>query len=541
MISVNNNSIAEADYFKLTRACDKLICRPDAPPSVVALSWLHVINEVPFILTAYSDVLQAGKTRNRRIPQSNSFVSIRDQNRSSAFYCAQFVKSFVRSFYFSDNRLITEPVAGNPFLSELDPARTRVDVIIVTWLLNRDHLAEPTDFYFGELQQLLLKRGLSSLLLMRNQSGYFSHKLQKQALRKGPCARLLLPDTQSPGDELGYLKQGLALRRYLRDHCIDGGSDVERGVSRKASEFSVLSPSLQNLRLHDQIEMICRQLLPSMVITLYEGHAWERCVWHAAREANQRTLCVGYQHTILRKHSHALKRSLSPHRTGYDPDLILTLGRITQKMLEGSEGLSSVKKMVYGTHRRFDTRIEITEPKTTATFLVLPEGVESESMYLFDLALSCAPYLPDVRFIFRMHPVLPFAKIKPLLNGYPPKTGNVEVSVNPDIDDDFAQAGYILYRGSSTVMYAILAGLKPYYFERPNEMNFDPIFELTVWREQVQSPEELIQKFEVDQTASKALRRRHWKEALSYCDQYTRSVREETLDQIIALSPGNGS
>ncbi|MDP6683404.1 MAG: hypothetical protein QF876_10515 [Desulfobacterales bacterium] len=537
MKSVNEITVTDTAYFKLTRTCDNLICRPDAPSSIVAIPWLHVINEVPFMLSVYSDVLPVVETQNHKIPQSNPFISVRDQNRGAVFYFAQFVKSFIRSFYFRDSRLITASAPEKPFLPDLD--MTRVDVLIVTWLLNRDHLEKISDFYFGELQQLLLNRGLSSLLLMRNQSGYHSHELQQQTLRKGSTGRLLLPDTQSPGAELGYLRKGLELRRYFRKHRFEGYSEFEKRLFQKASEFSVLSPGIQNLRLHDQIEIICRRFEPSIVVTLYEGHAWERCVWHAAREANPETLCVGYQHTILRKHSHALRRSLHPLRKGYDPNLILTLGSVTQKMLEKSMQLPNISKMIYGTHRRFNSRIKFEEPKSTTTFLVLPEGVESESMYLFNIALACAPHLPDVRFIFRMHPVLLFDDVRPLLKGYPPKTGNVEVSDNPDPEEDFARSGYILYRGSSTVIYAILAGLKPYYFERPNEMNFDPIFELTVWRERVRSTDELIRKFKADQKTSPDLRSRQWTEALTYCDQYTRSVREETLDWMIAHSVSN--
>ena len=208
-------------------------------------------------------------------------------------------------------------------------------------------------------------------------------------------------------------------------------------------------------------------------------------------------------------------------------------------MLERSAGLKNIKKKVYGTHRRIGTGAKVQEPKRIPAFLVLPEGVESESIYLFDLALACAEFLPDVRFVFRMHPVLPFENIRPMLNGYPPENGNVELSDRQNIEDDFARTGYVLYRGSSTVMYAILAGLKPYYFERANEMNFDPVFELAVWRELIGSPEELIQKFKTDRRTSTELRRLHWKEALTYCDEYTLSVQEEAVDHMIALSSAN--
>ena len=538
MKSFDAPSCTDAVYQKLTRACDDLISRPDAPPSIVMLPWLHVINEVPFFLAAYSDVLNAVDKYNQKIPQPAQFVSVRNLNRRSAYNFAQFIKYFIRSFYFSDSRWIGAPTATQPFLPQLE--LTSVDVVIVTWLLNRNHLAETTDFYFGELQKKLLKRGLSSLLLMRNQSGYHSHTLQQEALRKGPCASLVLPDIQSPRAELHFMKQGIELRRYLRDAVRSRHTAFEKRIFQKASEFSVISKGLHNFRLHDQIEMICRQFSPSIVVTLYEGHAWERCVWHAARAANQRTLCVGYQHVILRRNSHAMKRSLHPNRAGYDPDLLLTLGEVTQQMLERSKRLKNVTKLAYGTHRRFSSRIEVEEPKNTPAFLVLPEGVESESIYLLDLALECATSLPDIRFIFRMHPVLPFEKIVPQLNGYPPKNGNIELSDHPNIEDDFDRTGYILYRGSSTVMYGILAGLKPYYFERPDEMNFDPIFELDVWRERVRSTAELVRNFETDRQASDDFRYRQWQKALNYCDHYISSIRDDTLDQMIALSGING-
>ena len=209
-------------------------------------------------------------------------------------------------------------------------------------------------------------------------------------------------------------------------------------------------------------------------------------------------------------------------------------------MLERSNRQKNVTKLVYGTHRRPGSRIEVRKPKTTPAFLVLPEGVESESIYLFDMALKCAALLPDIRFIFRMHPVLQFEKIASKLSGYPAKTGNVDLSDRPNIEEDFERTGYVLYRGSSTVMYAILAGLKPYYYERPDEMNFDPIFELPVWRERIQSPEELIRRFEEDRQTFGDYRCRQWKEALNYCDQYTVSIREDALDQMVALSGING-
>jgi hypothetical protein len=156
-------------------------------------------------------------------------------------------------------------------------------------------------------------------------------------------------------------------------------------------------------------------------------------------------------------------------------------------------------------------------------FLVLPEGTVSECLFLFGFALECARRLPDTRFIFRTHPVLPFDRIKGKLS-WPE---NVEVSQNPKIEDDFARAGYILYRGSSTVLYGVLAGLKPFYVSKPGEVNFDPLYELQCWRESVQSVEELIAHYRAHTSNA------DWPIARDYCSDYVLPIQDTAIDEIL--------
>jgi hypothetical protein len=530
----SETSITEADYAHLTRACDRLIVRPGAPRLMRVLPWLHVINEVPFVLSAYWDVFLK-ENRNRHSPTFDPMISGRTAQRYSLFHFAQFIKCFIRSFYYRDSHRITGTEPDKPFFSDLAPVQ--VDVLIVTWLLNRGQLAAPEDFYFGEMQKQFQKKGMTSLLLMRNQSGYHSPELQKRALRKGRCARLLLPDTQSNRAEMEYIREGLGLRRYLKDTLRREKSELTKRIMKKASTFAILSQGLQNLRLHDQVAHVCRRVTPAVVITLYEGHAWERCVWHAARTVNPETLCVGYQHTILRKQAHAVKRALSPELNGFDPDLVLTIGDVTDKMLRQSPRLKGLKTRVYGSHRKSEPAVAVTAPKKNPVCLVLPEGVVSESIYLFELALACARVLTNFRFIFRTHPVLPIEQVEPLLKDYPAVNGNVEISTGKSIELDFAQSGYILYRGSSTVIYAILSGLKPFYYERPGEINFDPVYELSVWRESVRSVTELTEGIQKDVGASETTRTRTWAAAADYCDRY---VKQPDADALMELAAWRG-
>ena len=138
----------------------------------------------------------------------------------------------------------------------------------------------------------------------------------------------------------------------------------------------------------------------------------------------------------------------------------------------------------------------------------------------------------------RTHPVFPFERLKDRLKDFHSLPENVEISKNDSIDDDYAQAGNILYRGSSTVIYAILYGLKPFYFSRPNEMNFDPLYELSAWRENVNSVEDLLIKHDSDKNTPDDVRIREWRKAMAYCDEYMQPICEDSIDDVITLASG---
>jgi hypothetical protein len=225
------------------------------------------------------------------------------------------------------------------------------------------------------------------------------------------------------------------------------------------------------------------------------------------------------------------------------------VGDFTGDILKTSRELGDKCVLTLGTHRRKDGAFPAVGPVFAPTFLVLPEGIESECIFLFDFALECARGLPDVRFIFRTHPVLPFGKIQSRLREYRGLPANVEVSHNAAIEDDFARAGYMLYRGSSAVIYGILSGLKPYYVGRPGEMSIDPLDGLLAWREHVSSVEEFIDRYAFHE----AIRRGHrnddgeWHVALAFCKRYVQPLKQEIIDGMMELakkvsgigSPGN--
>ena len=513
----------ENDYYKLANACDKLLLDPAATLERIAIPWLHVVNEHPVHLPKYAFLSEQEKGSARANPWHGL---LRDQN-SKVYKIASLTRNLLRAIPYTIKN-------GAGVLDRTPPEQESRDVIIVSWLVNEAHIEMGEDFYFGNIQSMLADEGLTSLLVLRNQTGRPTNSLSKRVKRTGPCGRLLLPDAITFAQELKFLAGCYAARKRLGENKIAGLTPFERTIAYFARGSLVSHAVIASLRLHLQISELCKQVKPRAVITLFEGYAWERFVWHGARAADPSILCVGYQHTILQKHAHAIKRSLG---RGYDPDLIMTLGDITKNILETSEDDKKIPILTLGTHRRAKSTIPIGQPRLIPAFLVLPEGIESECLYLFSFAFQCAQALPEAQFIFRTHPVLPFERMRSILQGNQELPANVRVSSNQSIDEDFAQAGFILYRGSSTVLYAILAGLKPFYIKREGEMDIDPLSGLLAWRESVGSVGELIERYNSIQLkeAGKTVNS-EWMKARDFCDKYAQSLRPEAIGEMMSLT-----
>jgi len=521
--------MTEQEYYRIAHACDRVLRHPDATLEWIAMPWLHVLCQHPVIVSNYRHVVEELRSSSERGAALRTLGNVFSQARMSVHPFVAVARNVLRAVtYNRRERRGIHPRALFQF--------HKADVIIVSWLLNVDHLKKTDDFYFGDLQSRLASRGLTSLLVLRNQTSHPTRELFGRARREGPCGRLILPDLESLSEEVSFIRRSLRARRQLRQAKREASSWMDRRVAREACDQAVFGVTVANLRLHAQISSLCRRTRPAVVMTLHEGHAWERCVWHAARTASVPVLCVGYQHTTLWQHSHAIKRSLGAAK-GCDPDLVLTVGDVTRQILEASQELRGVRVLTFGTHRRASSEALADAPRFAPTFLVVPEGHESECIYLFDFALECARRLPDARFIFRTHSILPFEKIAPKLSGYHPAPGNVEVSRDRPIEDDFARAAYLLYRGSSTVIYAVLAGLKPFYVVRPGEMNIDPLYGLTGWREQVSSVEDLIARYVSRQARVGADGADEWRRARAFCDSYVQPVRDDAVRAMLEVAP----
>jgi hypothetical protein len=492
--------MTEQQFADMAAACDRLLRAPGTSLARLAIPALHFLNEHPSALAQYAPVLTEDSDR-RFFDVPRAFIRA--------------VRGLTRS--------LTAPHLP---AAEQGP----IDVLIVSHLLKPQQLLQGDDFYFGALQSRLRDAGVSSLLLLID---HLRAAPIGGHIRPFPNARRVLPNTVSLTAEASIWRQCAEASRVLRREAAGARDSAGYRLAMLASRQALAASTLVNLRMHAVIAGLCEAVGPKAVITTYEGTVAERLIWHAARTAKRRPLCVGYQHATMLERAHAIRRPVAAPGLDCDPDVVLTLGEITHAALAASPGLRGVRLIRYGSHRRAALPVLPQPQHRPRRCLVLPDASDQECIALFDFALACARLLPDIGFALRPHPMVDIQSLlrrRPDLRKLPQ---NVQFSADGPLEREFAQARYCLYRGSSAALYAVRAGIKPYYLARPGELPIDCLFALAGWRETVTSPADLADRMSrLDPFTDSAAAGR----AADVCERYVSPLRPAAIGELLAMA-----
>jgi hypothetical protein len=491
--------MTEQQYAALAAACDRLLRAPAAELARLAISALHFLNEHPSSLAQYAALL---KERPRR-------------------HFADTPKAMIRAA----RGLMRALGPGSPVCSSRSP----VDVIIVSHVLQPEQLLCDTDFYFGAMQHWFRDHGVRSLLVFVDHLPVRDHGSRMRPL---PADRMILPGTVPVSVEATLWWQCIRAMTGLRREAAAAGEAVESALAVLASRQAVATSTIANLRMHAALAALCRITNPRILITTYEGTVAERLIWHAARAAPRPPLCVGYQHAMVLKRAHAIRRPVAAAAIHCDPDVILTLGPIPHAALAASPELQATRFIEYGSHRRAELPHLTPWRDRPRRCLVLADASDQECATLFEFAVRCARLSPDIDYALRPHPLVnPSALLRryPALRTLPQ---NVSMSVGTPPEQEFARTRYCLYRGSSAALHAVRAGIKPFYLARPAELSFDCLDGVTGWREIVSSPEGFIAGIHlVDSCPDTGAAH-----AASLCNSYVSAVRPSALEALLAMA-----
>jgi hypothetical protein len=407
------------------------------------------------------------------------------------------------------------------------------DLIAKTWAYPGTLLPGWNDFYYGDLQRRLSGEGVSMLLLtgkpsemgwpdFAKASGSVSAPHQLPEMCLAPLAAPVRSVFRQLWVSLRLLKEAGRSQ-----------DDFTRRVVLRASR-DCLSPAVTAIGLFYWIGREAVRLWGlKAVISLYEGYGWEQCLWRGAKEADPSCRTAGYQHTILLRHNLALLKPEAEGHRRLHPEVVLCLGPRTEMMLRLSHPGSEL--FPFGTFRKLPSPSTRREPSPEKkTVVVVPTGYPEEATLLFNVTLRAARNLPDHRFLLRSHPVLPFEQVLPALEEDPARFPNVEISRSAPIEEDFVRASAVLYRGSSSVLYAILYGLKPIYFSDGRFPDQDPLFEIDAWLDRVSSARDLEERLRSYAMTDAGTASKQWEPAAEYVASYTVPVGEESLSQLLS-------
>lgn len=493
-------------YESLLRVCDSILLTNQTEAEGVAIPWLHILNEHPANLSRYEHIFQG--------QYSSRLVEIKSAIRTMLNY-----------------KVADKSSTGWTASSELPPT---LDVLFVSHLVNAAQIGAKEDFYFGTLPETVASHGMSSLIVLHDHTGGNSHDISGR-WPKTCVPRLLFNRALSWSEEIGLRRRLRHQSQRMRTIASQETSTLKRDVLLEASRQAMSSHSIATLRFFMQIAHLASQLRPRTVLVTYEGHAWERLTFAAARQAVPNVKCIGYHHAILFPRQHAIMRSLGGHS---DPDVILTSGEITRDVLAQAPGLQSTRIEVVGTPRFEPPQSDLAgklSGNAQHSCLVIPDGTLSECLLILDFAVAAAKLKPSLNFLIRMHPAIAFKHVAAANPAFKNLPRNVEISTQ-SIRADLSRSRWALYRGSGAVIHAVIAGLRPFYLSANHELCIDPIHQLQAWRKTATGPASFVSELMLDFLATDSDLLEEWQAARNYCLKYFQSFDLEKSLSIIQVS-----
>ena len=396
-------------------------------------------------------------------------------------------------------------------------------------------------FNFGSVPADLANNGVSTAIAHINHTSNLP--LQLATLYSRTAAhRIILSNSLSIAEENGFSRRAAREQQKLRELVVKLPNGLLRSVAASAATEAMSSATTANLRIHHQISSLVRTLKPKALVVTYEGHAYERIAFHAARSAIPNIICIGYQHAAIFQLQHAIRRLLAPK---FNPDHILTAGMVAQRQLRTSETLAGIPISILGSPRSTQTTTHSSNQPSSLTYetnsarpacVVVPEGIESECKTLFAFTLECALALPHINFIWRLHPIVSFKTLFKRNRRLTKRPTNVELS-DKTLEEDIARCRWALYRGTTAVVQAVMGGLSPIYLQIPGEMTIDPLYEIDKGKFFVQTPAEFAAVVGKSGETSDNTHQQERAELVDYCSKFYVPMDFRVLEKIIRDAP----
>lgn len=512
---------------------------PDLP--VLAVQWLEV--KYPFLAVQERLLREAARTPTGRVHQAHR--PLRTIARSVSAACVIAVRG---------GRCVLLAVYLSLLLLELRLSlrkpiallrRRRVDVIAKTWCFDAIRTPDRRDFYYGDFQQRLAARGVPTLLLCGDGTDGRLSVRRWRAFAKVHAATVeqaaRLPELCLLQPGVPFVMAARQLRTALRlaGIFVRARDPLLRQASREALRDCLSRQTMENGLQFWIGRTAVKTWGARAFVALYEANSWERCAWWGAKTASADCRTIGYQHTTIFPNARSLMRPYVDRRDirmRLIPDAVLCLGQGTVERLRPGHDPHQVRLVRFGSFRHNGAHATHPADPIRRAILVTPIGVQSEIALLFRFISECARRLPGHTCILRAHPAIPMAKA---LQGVPRKIlelPNVVISDRASINEDFARASILLYRGSSAVFYATLHGLLPIYLEAGDVVDQNPLSGFGGWGKRCASVEQFVGLVAQHERTPAHQLAQEWSAAVHAVHDYTGPVEDESIDRFLEVA-----
>ncbi len=226
-----------------------------------------------------------------------------------------------------------------------------------------------------------------------------------------------------------------------------------------ASEF--LSPkTFENFIIFNNLQKISKEKKIKNLITSFEGFSYERIIFFSFKKLKLKTNLLGYQHASIIRSQNGIFRKLKKE---FNPDVILTSGQVTKKILKRYYPSRSI--YILGSNKVSYNLIK--KEKFQKNILVLPEGIETECLYMMKFISKIDFKDKKINFIFRLHPSLNFDQLKKKYDIFNTQKKNIIFS-KKSLLQDIKNSKYCLYRGTTSVINCVINNLYPIFLKKKN-------------------------------------------------------------------------
>lgn len=485
------------EFEYIAALCDSILHDPKTSIAKFCISSLHVLNSHPVNLGGYE-------------------LALKDKCLKHNYAIRSIVKLLILKLTgLKSNQSVISPYGLK-----------KIDVLFISHIIKKEDIG--SDFYFGDSPEQLKEYGISSAVLLHDHTKKITNI--DGLWEKDKTPRIFFKRSLKITEEIRIRVKLWIAGREIGKLGQNSESKLSRSIYKYLQSESLKATSIENYRIFLQVKNIVEKINPKVIITTFEGHAWERLAFAGARKSKSNIFCIGYHHTILFPVNHSIKRYVNQL---YEPNIIFTVGDITKKILSEQRDIKNIE--VIGALKKINIDIDFCKELNNQdrnACLVIPDGTKLECINIMKFIYKTAKEYSEQVFIIRFHPIISFEEIIKSSNDFKEKPQNIILSAL-SLEADIKRCRWVLYRGSSAVINAVSFGLRPFYYDQYNELSIDPLFQLFQWKICIFNGSDLIKYINQDLRSDIQKLETEWKIAKNYCDEYFKNFCIEKLAKTI--------